>query len=158
MGLPWWLSSKESSCNAGDKQVTGSIPGSGRSPGGGNGNPLQRSCLENPMDRGAWLATVLGVEKRQTRLSDWTHNAARVLHNSQVTRCESDTLTLSSKWLLTALGPRWFQMAFLESAWLSTDGARVWPARDKVLILPSYMTVRITLVISGLLLESKSCL
>ena len=54
-GLSWWLSSKESSCNAGD---VGSIPGAGRSPGGGNGNPLQHSCLENPMDIGAWQAIV----------------------------------------------------------------------------------------------------
>ena len=53
-------SSKESACNAGD---LGSIPGLGRSPGEGNGNPLQYSCLENPMDRGAWLATVHGVER-----------------------------------------------------------------------------------------------
>ena len=50
--LPWWLSSKESACNRGDADV-GSIPGWGRSPGGGHGNPLQNSCLENPMDRGA---------------------------------------------------------------------------------------------------------
>ena len=49
-GLPRWFSGKESACNAGD---VGSIPGSGRSPGEGNGNPLQYSCLENPMDRGA---------------------------------------------------------------------------------------------------------
>ena len=49
---------KESACNAGDR---GSIPGSGRSPGEGNGNPLQYSCLENPMDRGAWQAIVHGV-------------------------------------------------------------------------------------------------
>ena len=49
---------KESACNAG---APGSIPGSGRSPGEGNGNPLQYSCLENPMDRGAWQATVHGV-------------------------------------------------------------------------------------------------
>ena len=48
---------------------TGSIPGLGRSPGG-NGNPLQYSCLENPMDRGAWWATVHGVTKSQTQLSD----------------------------------------------------------------------------------------
>ena len=48
---------KECACNAGDP---GSIPGSGRSPGEGNGNPLQYSCLENPMDRGAWQATVHG--------------------------------------------------------------------------------------------------
>ena len=48
----------------------GSIPGLGRSPGGGNGNPLQHSCLENPTDRAAWQATVHGVTKSQTRLSD----------------------------------------------------------------------------------------
>ena len=60
LGLPWWLSSKESACNAGDP---GSVPGSGRSPGEGNGNPLQYSCLQNPMDRGAWQATVYGVAK-----------------------------------------------------------------------------------------------
>ena len=51
---------KESACNAGDP---GSIPGLGRSPGEGNGNPLQYSCLGNPMDRGAWQATVHGVPK-----------------------------------------------------------------------------------------------
>ena len=50
--------SKESACNAGDP---GSIPGSGKSPGEGNGKPLQYSCLENPMDRGAWQAIVHGV-------------------------------------------------------------------------------------------------
>ena len=49
-----------------------SIPGSGRSPGEGNGNTLQYSCLENPMDGGAWLATVHGVAKSWTRLSDFT--------------------------------------------------------------------------------------
>ena len=52
--------------NAGD---VGSVPGEGRSPGGGNGNPLQYSCLENPMDRGAWRATVHGVTKSWTHLS-----------------------------------------------------------------------------------------
>ena len=52
---------KASACNAGD---LGSIPGSGRSPGEGNANPLQYSCLENPMDRGAWQATIHGVEVR----------------------------------------------------------------------------------------------
>ena len=51
--LPLWLSSKESACNAGDTGDTGLIPGSGRSPGGGNGNPLQYSCLGNSRDRGA---------------------------------------------------------------------------------------------------------
>ena len=52
--------------NAIDIRDTGSIPGSGRSPGEGNGNPLQYSCLENPMDRGAWWATAHGVTKSQT--------------------------------------------------------------------------------------------
>ena len=60
---------KESTCYAGD---LGSIPGWGRSPGEGNGNLLQYSCLEDPMDRGAWWATVYGVAKSWTRLSD-TH-------------------------------------------------------------------------------------
>ena len=58
-----------SACNVGD---LGSIPGSGRSPGEGNGNPLQYSCLENPMDGRAWWATVHGVAKSRTRLSDFT--------------------------------------------------------------------------------------
>ena len=54
--------------NEGDIRDVGSIPGSARSPGGGNGNPLQDSCLENPMDRGVWQATVHRVAKSQTRL------------------------------------------------------------------------------------------
>ena len=58
MMLSWWLSDKESSCNAGDAGDAGSISGLGRSPGEGRGNPLQYSCLENPMDRGAWWAMV----------------------------------------------------------------------------------------------------
>ena len=52
-GLPRWLSGKESACSAGAVGDTGSVPGWGRSPGGGHGNPLQYSCLENPMDREA---------------------------------------------------------------------------------------------------------
>ena len=52
--------------NAGDARDTSLIPGSGRSPGGEDGNPLQDSCLENPMDRGAWWATVHGVVKSKT--------------------------------------------------------------------------------------------
>ena len=59
-GLPRWLSGKESACQAGD---AGSIPGLGRSPGERNGNQFQYSCLGNPMDRGAWQATVHGVTK-----------------------------------------------------------------------------------------------
>ena len=69
MGFPGGSEGKASACNVGDP---GWIPGSGRSPGEGNGNPLQYSCLENPMDRGAWWATVHGIAKSQTRLSDFT--------------------------------------------------------------------------------------
>ena len=69
MGFPGGSEVKASACNVGD---LGSIPGLGRSPGEGNGNPLQYSCLENPMDRGACWATVHRVAKSRTRLSDFT--------------------------------------------------------------------------------------
>ena len=59
---------KNPPANAGDIRDTGSIPGSGKSPGEGNGNPLQYSCLENPMDRGAWWATAYNVVESWTRL------------------------------------------------------------------------------------------
>ena len=68
-GFPGGSEVKASACNVGD---LGSIPGSERSPGEGNGNPLQYSCLENPMDRGAWWATVHGVAKSRTQPSDFT--------------------------------------------------------------------------------------
>ena len=68
-GFPGGSEVKASACNAGD---LGSIPGSERSPGEGNGNPLQYSCLENPMEGGAWWATVHRVAKSRTRLSDFT--------------------------------------------------------------------------------------
>ena len=70
MGFPGGSEVTVSACNAGDP---GSIPGLGRSPGEGNGNPLQYSCLENPMDREAWWTTVQGVTKSRTRLSDFTY-------------------------------------------------------------------------------------
>ena len=66
MGLPWWLSGKESSCSAGDAEDVGLIPGSGRSPGGANGHKVQYSYLENSMDTGAWWATIHGVTKNKT--------------------------------------------------------------------------------------------
>ena len=67
-GLLRWPSGTGSACNAGDVGDTGSIPGSGRSPGGKLGNPLQYSCLENSMDRGVWRATVHRVTKSWTQL------------------------------------------------------------------------------------------
>ena len=66
-GFPGGSDGKESACSAGD---LGLVPGSGRSPGEGDSNPLQYSYLENPMDREAWEATVHGVAKSQTQLSD----------------------------------------------------------------------------------------
>ena len=77
-GLPWWLSSKESTCKAEATGDTGSIPGWGRSPGGEHGNPLQCSCLDNPMDRGSRQATVHGVTKIWTRLSNLAHTRASI--------------------------------------------------------------------------------
>ena len=69
MGFPGGSEAEASACNAGD---LGSIPGLGRSPGEGNGSPLQYSCLENPMDGEDWWAMVHGVAKSWTRLSDFT--------------------------------------------------------------------------------------
>ena len=70
LGLPGGSVVKNPPANVGD---VGLIPGSGRSPGGGNGNPLQYSCLENPMDRGAWWAIVHGVTRSWTQLNTHTH-------------------------------------------------------------------------------------
>ena len=69
MDFPGGSDGRASVYNAGDPSL---IPGLGRSPGEGNGNPLQYYCLENPMDRGAWLATVHGVAQSRTRLSHFT--------------------------------------------------------------------------------------
>ena len=71
----WWASQAELTVkypptNAGNVRGAGSIPGSGRSPGEGNGNLFQNSCLGNPMDRGAWQATVHGLAKSRTQLSN----------------------------------------------------------------------------------------
>ena len=63
MGFPGGAVLKNPPADAGDTRDAGSVSGLGRSPGVGNGNPLQYSCLENPMDRGAWRATVYGVTK-----------------------------------------------------------------------------------------------
>ena len=67
LGLPWWLSGKEPATNAGN---AGLIPGTERASGKEKGNPLQYSCLENPMDRGAWWAIVHRVTKSQMRFGD----------------------------------------------------------------------------------------
>ena len=75
------VKNKASACNAGDP---GSVPGLGRSPGEGNGNPLQYSCLKNPMDRGAWWVTVHGVAKSQTQLNDFTHTSHNTIYKTEL--------------------------------------------------------------------------
>ena len=69
-GFPGGTMAKNPPVSAGDTEEVVSIPGLGRSPGGGNGNPCQYSCLENSMDREAWWGMVHGVAKNRTRLSD----------------------------------------------------------------------------------------
>ena len=98
--FPGGSDGKVSACYAGDP---GSIPGLGRSPGEGNGNPLQYSCLENPMDRGAWQATVHGVAMSRTGLSDLTFF---LWHLQPTLRTTSDLLSMvcsKLKWDLNSL-------------------------------------------------------
>ena len=90
MGFPSGSVGKESTC---DTEVCGSIPGPGRSLGEGTGYPLQHPCLENPMDRGAWWATVQGVAKRH----DWsdsahTHTHTPLAHRSYLVRGNHDNI------------------------------------------------------------------
>ena len=75
LGFPQWLSNKESACNVGAIGDAGSISGSGKSSGGGLGNPLPYSCLENPIDREAWRAAVHSVAKSCTRLKPLSMHA-----------------------------------------------------------------------------------
>ena len=89
--------------NAGDIRDVGSIPGSGRSPGGRHGNPLHYSCLENCMDRGAWQATVHRVAKSQTRLKQLythTHRAVTQLHVRCMLSCSSHILLFATVWTI----------------------------------------------------------
>ena len=85
---------KASACNAGE---LGLIPGWERSPGEGNGNPLQYSCLENPMDRGAWWASVHGVAKSWTRLSDFTFTFIIYMRSIYFVECISTSFLFIAK-------------------------------------------------------------
>ena len=113
-GLPCRFSSKESACNGGDP---GSTPGSRRSPREGNGNPLQYSCLKNPMDGGAWWATVHGVAKNWTQLSDWrteykdysSYSGGRGIISQEVDYHSSFDLL----WLASELSWHWWVCPFV---------------------------------------------
>ena len=112
-GLPRWLSGKDSTCNAGDVRDTGSIPGLGRSPGGEHDNPLQYSCLGNPMDRGAWQATAHRVAKSQTWLNNWTHTHTHIKWKPFRSSLGKVYLTPPRQGSATGMGSRWRQWARL---------------------------------------------
>ena len=112
--FPWSFTgvsnSKESACNAG---VSGLIPGSGRPPGEGNGNPLQYSCLENPMDRGAWQATVHGVTNSWTELSDYHFHFHFLQHHPQLKTLAFPNSLVAGSWILCCLQPRGISKCFI---------------------------------------------
>ena len=96
IGLPCWLSGKESACKAGAAGDAGLIPASGRFPVGGYGNPLQYSCLENPMDRGAWQATVYRLsESDKTEVTEHARVACNNRNMFTVVEPEVQSLVVS---------------------------------------------------------------
>ena len=98
-GLPRWLSGEEPACQCRKTGEANSVPGIGRSPGGGNGNPLQYSCLENPTDRGAWWATV--HEVTESDMISWLSTAQ---HKSYGEHC-FNWLLLISRLVICISGP-----------------------------------------------------
>ena len=96
LGLPRWINGEESSCNAGDTGDMGSIPGSGRSLGGRHGNPLQYSCLENPMDRGAWWAAAHGFAELDTTEAT-EHSTSPVSLRREVGRRQNTSFSKSQR-------------------------------------------------------------
>ena len=115
------VSGKESTCNSGVAGDAGSIPGSGRFPGEGNGNPLQYSRLENPMDRGAWWATVHGVANHQTRLKQLSMHARFIC--SRVNRHVMSSCWMSGVlngtfliWTSDQWSMAWIQSPFLQNS------------------------------------------
>ena len=114
MSTPGGSDGKESACNVGDWDL---IPGSGRSPGGGNGNPVQYSCLENPTDRGAWRTTVYRVTKSRTRLND-LHclTCSQILTNKLCDLVSKSTcLSLSFHIYKTGSSERWVSPSWRRS-------------------------------------------
>ena len=109
--------------NAGDTRDVASIPGLGRSLREGNGNPLWYSCLENPMDRGAWWATVYEVAKSQTWLSDW--------HTHRQEEDGRPQVTVLTWFLWKERGKDWFTRASHSPAHLSKFQTDSWEAHEE---------------------------
>ena len=126
-------SGKESACNSGDPDPT---PGLGRSPGEGNGYLLQYSCLENPMDRGAWWATVHGVTKSQIGLSD-SHFHLLELQRQEIAWCPKYIAHLTPRKQETLLAsPVLIQSLRITSAGGEPLGARIKALRNLVQLYP----------------------
>ena len=117
-GFPGGSDGKESTCNVWDPGLTS---GSGKCPGEGNGYPLQYSCLENPMDGGAWQATVHGVSKSQTQLSDFTFTFTQLSLWPEIRNPCMYTLSSQFLWLPG-------NMSYGGKAYISTQPfSHLWP-------------------------------
>ena len=122
----WWVVDtevvqckvKNPPASAGDAKDLSLIPGLGRSLVEGNGNPLQHSCLRNPMDRGAWRATVPGVTESQTWLSDWAHTNTHKVFQGQSRKLISYSWVPAPKHKLAAavVGPLIYAIRHLSTA------------------------------------------
>ena len=128
LGLPGSLDSKESACNVGDLSL---IPGSGKSPGGMHGNPLQYSCLENPMDRGAWRTIVHGVAKSWTGLKGLSKHA-----HISANWTYFPFVTPASKYMIS-LGDTGLDIMQLFFCWFSVTRWLHYKLGDSVFVIPS---------------------
>ena len=118
--------SKESACNTGDP---GSAPGSGRSPKEGNGNTLQYSCLENPMDRGGWRATVHGVAESQTRRKRLSRHASFLpMFVSEYGFFQWWAARPDLVALLASLGEEWFPLCSSIAPYMNLDNNNIYYA------------------------------
>ena len=137
---PWWPGGKESACNAGGARHMSLISGSGRSPGRGHGNPLQYSCLQNPMDRGAWWATIHGVAKSWTQLK-WlsTHAHAVYLGIEGIAWKERINPAADASSLCLSLIPH----HSCHGSFVSCDGKTTWLLTGHVLIRSSVHLVQL---------------
>ena len=134
-----WLSGKESTFNEGDSGDVGSIPGLEKSPGGGNGDPLQYSCLDNLMDREAWQATVHEVAKNWTWLTDWAHTQGSLLgKESQHLLC---TYYIQGYFIsLTPHKSFWSRYSYDFELWTNNTANKYRNQWNQILLKPSSLT------------------